>query len=474
MLLAGCRQSDDVVATLKDAGSPVPPIEDADTWRPDASIEHDAPHVTMDVELPRPDVVIDVTPPPPPVDASPPMCSATGPLLSVRRINGTGAEVCAGQLAAHTFTHALCACEDLNLAALLSTLSLDSSSADKKVISSGAPVGIGGTYPSAKSNIGGSLTLASTVRTTVSTGLEVQGDLRLAGQATFYNTLSVKRDTWNAIKLGYWGIVRIDGTLYNAPGATYPGIGPFVTGSQVTTPFTIEDPCRCAERLDVAEMVRLGALRTDNAVRGIDVALLNNVTTATNVTLPCGRFRFESIGGPGALRLTITGRTVIFVDGNVTFSDASYLAIAPGGEAEVDLFIRGNLTIGTAHIGDTNRPSATRIYVAGNETDIVLATGDIGANIYAPNTNVNLPALGLEGSIYGKNLTMLGGGIVRYDRAILNAGNKCEQPTTCTKCEYCNGGAACINGGCGRCTSDADCCAPLVCVQNACQPLLFE
>ncbi|HMI83134.1 MAG TPA: hypothetical protein VK550_03520, partial [Polyangiaceae bacterium] len=104
---------------------------------------------------------------------------------------------------------------------------------------------------------------------------------------------------------------------------------------------------------------------------------------------------------------------------------------------------------------------------------MVLSSGEISAHIYAPNADVDLPALGVSGSIYGKNLTMLGGGLVRYDRAILNAGNKCGQPATCDKCNTCNGGAACKEGTCRPCDSDDDCCAPLVCQANACRPLLF-
>jgi hypothetical protein len=471
VVLAGCRQGDDVVATLKALDSGSPPLEDVAVPPPDTSIEPDAPPVTMDVEVPRPDVPVDVVVPPP-MDVTPPQCEATGPVLSIRRVNGEASQSCAGQLAAHTFTHALCACGDLNFAALLSTVSFDSSTGETPV-SAGAPVGVGGTYPTARSNIGGSLTIAGTAATTVSAGLDVQGDLRLAGNATFWNQLSVKRDTWLVSGVTYWAIVNIGGDLLtNAPSGSFQGIGPtFVGGRQIVKSFTVNDPCHCADRLDIAEMVRIGVMNTDSGQPIAPTALIN-VTTATDVILPCGRFQFNSIGGPGPLRVTITGRTAIFVEGNVSLSDSFALDIAPG--AELDWFIRGNLSIGAAEIGDTNRPSATRIYVGGSD-DIVLSSGEIGANIYAPNTNVNLASLGLEGSIYGKNLNMIGGGIVRYDRAILKAGDNCTPTTTCGKqCNSCNGASACRGGVCGKCVDDEDCCAPLVCVQEACRPLLFQ
>jgi hypothetical protein len=392
-------------------------------------------------------------------------------------MNMQSSEACAGQLAAHTFTHALCACEDLSLAALLSTGSFDSSAADKSTVTAGAAVGMKGSYPPAGSRIGGSLTVAGTSKTpVVSGGLDVQGDLRLAGGATFFSQLSVKRDTWLVSPVGYWAVVTIGRNLNLGPGGSLKGVGPepVVGGARIATAFTVEDPCGCADRLDVAAMETIGAARNDNALRTIDLSALSNVTTATKLELPCGRFRFDSIGGTAPIQLTITGRTAIFVDGDVTASDLFQLVIAPGADAEVDMFIHGKLSIGNAKIGDLTRPSATRLYVAG-DSDIVISSKEIGANIYAPNTNVNLP-VGIAGSIYAKNLSVLGGAFVfvSYDRAILNKGNKCEQPVTCDKCNTCNNGAACMNGTCGPCNEDADCCAPLVCEQGSCQPLLFR
>jgi hypothetical protein len=475
VLLAACRQGDDVVATLKGQDAAVPPAEDAPVPIPDASVEPDVLPPIIDAEAPRPDVASDVIVVPPPVDAMPPpVCDPKGPIISIRRMNGVTSEACAGQLAAHTFTHALCACGDLNLAAVLSTVSFASSSADTTAVSAGAPVGVAGSYPSARSNIGGSLTVSGTAETLVSAGLDVQGDLRLAGTGTFYNQLSVARHTWLVSRVGYWGVVRVGGNLYTAPPAgSLQGLGPspFIGGMQTVISFTVDDPCRCDNRLDVALIESLGAARTDNAARNIDPGVLSNVTTSLNLALDCGRFRFDSIGGGGELRLTITGRTAIFVDGNVALSDSFQLVLGP--EAELDWFIRGSLSTGGAKIGDPNRPSATRIYVAGGDTDIVVSE-EVGANIYAPNCNVNFAALGVRGSVYGKNLSMLGGGIVRYDRSILNAGDKCGQPATCDKCDSCNSGAACVDGVCQQCKEDDDCCAPLVCAKGSCQPLLFQ
>jgi hypothetical protein len=41
----------------------------------------------------------------------------------------------------------------------------------------------------------------------------------------------------------------------------------------------------------------------------------------------------------------------------------------------------------------------------------------------------------------------------------------------CGTCKDC-GNQACVNGTCGSCTTNADCCAPLICQGGTCVPLL--
>jgi hypothetical protein len=455
-----------------------PPPPDDGAAPVDASFEDNAPPLPpIDSEVPPPDVVPDMVIVPPPRDASPPTCDATGPLISVVRVHAPTSEVvCAGQLAAHTFTHALCACGDLSLRSVgLQTGSFDSSAADKSVVQVGAPVGLRGNYPPVGSHIGGSLTVAGTASpmAIVAGGLEIEGDLRLAGNMTFGTFLSVRRDAWVVSKINFVSVATIYRNLYFVPpaGGVF-GLGlRWVGGMEIGKTFTVDDPCGCEKGLNIAAMEMLGAEKTDNA----DRTALSNVTTATRRELSCGSFRFDAIGGTAPIELTVTGRTAIFVDGDVTASDSFVLAIAPGPNVEVDWFIRGNLSISAAaRIGDPIRPSATRIYVAGTQ-DIQLSSGSIGANIYAPNTNISFLRAGtLSGAVYGKNLSMPEGAYIKYDRAILNEGNECDQPARCEDCRYCNGGAACINNTCGACATDEDCCAPLVCepTLHVCQPLL--
>ena len=476
-MIGSCRQQDDIVAIQfvdasidvgsSDATLP-PPVVDSAPPPLDITFDIDASPPTIDVEVPRPDIAIDLPLPPPP-DGPPTGCNATGPILSVFRVNGRNSEACAGQVAAHTFTHALCACGDLSLGQGLQTGSFDSMAADRTLVISGAPVGVKGNYPAVGARIGGSLTVAGTAMSMspVSGLLYVNGDLRLAASTTFASYLTIERDAWIASKSQYFSVASVGRNYYYVPPGGLIGIIPvFATARIPLMSITVADPCRCDERLDVAAMETAGALKVDNTDRGA----LTNVTTATTRELVCGRFRFDSIGGTAAIQLNVTGRTAIFVDRDVTASDLFELVLT-GPDAEVDWFIAGNLTVGAAKLGSLTRPSATRIYVAGSN-DIQLPSELIGANIYAPNANVSINAGSLAGSVHAKNLSVPSGAYVKYDRAILHQGDKCESPIVCDKCYSCNSGAACIDSTCGTCTKDDDCCLPLVCEQGLCQQLL--
>jgi hypothetical protein len=248
---------------------------------------------------------------------------------------------------------------------------------------------------------------------------------------------------------------------------------PFINGGTVETAFTVNEPCGCAERLDVAAMEATESLNNDNALRNIDPASLARVSGVTKLELLCGRFRFDSIGGSGVLQLTIKGRTAIFIDAQVDLSQIDFqLTLEPG--AELDLFIRTNLALGSnptlgAKLGDPARPAAVRVYVGG-AADIAIPAGSFGANLYAPNANLNITASTMAGSIYGKAVSVPEWALIRYDRAILDQGSKCEQPVTCDDCSDCYGGKACVDNTCGACRTDEDCCLPLVCSAGSCKP----
>jgi hypothetical protein len=191
------------------------------------------------------------------------------------------------------------------------------------------------------------------------------------------------------------------------------------------------------------------------------------VSGTIKLDLPCGRFRFDSIGGSGSLQLGVHGRTAMFVDAQVDLSLIDFqLSLDPG--AELDVFVHTNLVLSTK-LGDPARPAAVRVYVGGS-ADIALPSA-FGANLYAPNANISI-ATQAAGSVFGKTVYVPELSYIRYDRAVLTQGNKCDLPATCEKCSGCSSGAACMAGTCGPCATDDDWCLPLVCSQGSCQPLV--
>jgi hypothetical protein len=171
---------------------------------------------------------------------------------------------------------------------------------------------------------------------------------------------------------------------------------------------------------------------------------------------------------------------------------ALWFDLAPG--AELDLFIKGNLVLtGATAFGNVTRPADFRVYVGGKSEltgtpSAVLLTGAqlFGANLSAPNSFINSEgAMFVRGSIFGKNIHADAAIHVDYDREVLERADdeQClppppdgeEPPPECTSsCDESCGSQACIDGSCGACDSDDDCCAPLICHENGrCGPLFL-
>ena len=74
----------------------------------------------------------------------------------------------------------------------------------------------------------------------------------------------------------------------------------------------------------------------------------------------------------------------------------------------------------------------------------------------------------MAGSIQAENKVR-----VHYDRAVLSVGENCPGNPPGEDCDSCLdcGNQACIDGQCGACRTDDDCCPPLVCVAGRCLTL---
>jgi hypothetical protein len=173
----------------------------------------------------------------------------------------------------------------------------------------------------------------------------------------------------------------------------------------------------------------------------------------------------------GVLTMASTpGRAVIAIEGSLIHNlTAVAFTVDPG--AELDVFVAGDIGFsGSVAFGDKTRPAATRIYVGGTfGYDGAL---QFAANLYLPNGGFTTSTSGTEvwGSIFAKNIGIVGDLTVHYDPEILNV-DGCEPPSqACGSCHDCaNPTPSCKNGKCGECQADSDCCPPLRCSSGTCQ-----
>jgi len=394
-------------------------------------------------------------------------CMGRGPIITVgdsTRMTDT----CVGAIATRVFDNAVCSCMNANVAGYLRTRSFDSGMGTMDT-AAGAPVGINGEYTTGGyADVGGTFVVAGAGGIRFGGYLQVGGDARFGGDVNAISYIDVKRDLWVEGNVTNIGLLSVDGDVHQPSGrrlSTFPDIG----GSRITSPFNVEDPCACepAELVDIEAIVAAGVIDNDNSDVGLDPTMLETVAGLdVDVTLPCGRYHLTSIGGLGSITLHVPGRTALFVDGDVNALGVFDIDLGPDGE--LDLFIRGNLlSIGSGSYGDRSRPAATRIYVGGTgDVAIVGATGFVG-NVYAPRARITaVGATTVYGSLFGREINMPGYLDVHYDRAILDVDRDCPPPADGCGCgigEGCTDHLGCVEGMCTACSSDADCCAPLVC-----------
>jgi hypothetical protein len=388
-------------------------------------------------------------------------------------------ETCAGSIAARVFDHATCSCDVTSVTGFLRTASFDSGGSSTSEGGFGAPVGVNTDYlTGGYADIGGTMVVAGTLGVSFGGYLSVGGDAFFAADVSALGRIDVARDLWILGNIPITVGVYVTRDMHQPPGRTL-GLFNDIGGRRLTGGFTVPPPCRCGESdiVDVAALVAAAARVNDNPSVGLTAGELDPVIgLGREITLPCGRFYLSGISGVGDITLRVEGRTALFVQGDVNALGVFDIDLGPDGE--LDLFIAGNLlSIGAGSYGDRARPARTRIYVGGTgDVTLVGASGFVG-NVYAPRARITAPgATTVYGSLFGQRIDMPGYLDVRYDRAILDVDVDCPPSTECEPCggTGCTDDRACIEGMCVGCSSDADCCAPLVCYgDGTCGPLLF-
>lgn len=410
-----------------------------------------------------------------PLGMTPPSCAGGGPPVVVDGL--AGGEQCLGGIVETTFRWALCSCGDIDSENPFLTDAYDSTNGPYVPGQLGGGVGVNGSFTNSNNtDIWGALYSSSSVGGVSTANMtSIKQELHVGGPLNVNNPFTVGADVYVAGDIDYSATISIAGDLYHPNGALLVGPDPvssFVTyQSYIRTPVTVDPPCDCApdKILPIANIVAAHRTNNDNALIGLSPDALADVNQPLRVDLPCGRYYLSGIDTNSPLTIHATGRTALFIDGDVVTGAPLAFTVAPTGE--LDVFIADKLvTTAKMTIGSPNFPALTRIYVGG-----------VGPSVTLTNDVVIAGFLYMARGAFaaGNPLTVFGGLItgdfrnsnstaIHYDRQVLEAGDACPpEPPQCTSCADC-GNQACNAGTCGACTSNADCCAPLTCSMGEC------
>lgn len=361
-------------------------------------------------------------------------CSGEGSVVVV----GASGE-CAGELAESTFQFALCACDTITAQ---STLSLDAFDSTQGAY--GSTLAMGGVNILDDGHLGTNGPLMMPGKLTVhGTAFIGGGGLSVGAQSLITSTVYANGDAvqgMSSTTLGrnaffngdVSGRFEIAGDLHVPPSATISqGTLDLLSGAVVRTTIPSVRPCACgeAELLDVGALTAFGRTHNDNAVnRVLTSTTWENGEGPNMISLPCGRYYITRIVTSAQLVIRAEGRTVLFVDGDMTIGGSFNLELADG--AEVDLFIKGSLSVGaSARFGSPSAPSKVRTYVGGSGTIVLSASAVFGGNLYAPRADVVFDASSdLYGALFAKTADFSGSASIHFDSAIRSAGDSCEMP----------------------------------------------
>lgn len=389
-------------------------------------------------------------------------CDGQGGIL----LPGDLSDMCTADLGKKTFLFAVCSCNGLTANNTLKTDSFDSEMMGMMPMDGGS-VGVNGMYSASSFyDIGGSLWVDGPIQNFNSH--EVAQDVQCGGDYSAVTPATVGDDVFIEGNLVAQNkVLTIGGDLHIAAGKSTAGAN--VLGKIIKEPVAVKTPCNCDDPIDVAAIVQGYQTDNDNIPMAIEPNQLIGNPQPETLELPCGRYYFDAITPNNTLTIKLTGRTVIAVAGDIVTPGAFALELGP--DAELDLFVAGNVTLNnTATIGDTARPAATRIYV--QQAFKFSSNFVLGANLYQPNATFTANNMAeIWGSLFVGGLTLSSPFTVHYDQAILEL-DGCSEGGGCGDCHDCaNPTPACKDGTCAPCQLDSDCCPPLVCDQGLCKAI---
>lgn len=377
---------------------------------------------------------------------------------------------CRSSLSTTSFRYAVCTCSSWTSAATVRTDAIDS--ARGMTMPTGvfaASVGTnGGFSPAGDVTVGGALRVGGSDGVHANGTLRVATDLRSNGPVTGPGDVTAANVSANgAVHLGS---LRTTGTVTLPMGADLTVERPPEVTRVVRATVPVAPPCDCAdaELATVRDTVRRARTDNDNASASITDDLLTRDDRPVRVTFPCGRYYLTGARGNAPLTLYITGRTTLFVDGDVSVDD---LRVELGPDGEIDLLVTGSVNIGRSlAFGSVASPARARMFVLGAGVLALAGSTDFAGNLYAPRAELRVSGnIEVYGGLLVDRLAASANLTVHYDVAVLEPGADCPAATRCQSCRECPG-RACVSGACAACRTDDDCCAPFFCAAGRCLP----
>ncbi|HEX4406521.1 MAG TPA: hypothetical protein VH560_16900, partial [Polyangia bacterium] len=295
-----------------------------------------------------------------PVGAGSTNCAGGGPpIVGAANLGG-----CLGDLAQTTFRWGLCSCKDVHVSDKLLVDAYDSRLGLYHPGGLGGGVGVNGGYDtSAAAEIWGTLWCAADTGVDTKAPNTIKQELRVGGPFHTSDTFAVGDDAYVAGDVSTSSSIQIGGALH-LPATSM--LGANVTyGTLAREPVTVAPPCDCQPQqlIPIAAIVAAHrAPNNDDALINLDPAIFATRGSPRRLDLPCGNYYLTSISQSDPLTVVAHGRTALYIDGDVSGSDALTFALDP--DAELDIFIAGTIDASAGlTIGSPNYPALSRTYV---------------------------------------------------------------------------------------------------------------
>ena len=299
------------------------------------------------------------------------LCLAGGPAIVVE--DPTLGDRCSGQLRRELFAFAICSCDRAEFEGNLSIDGFDSALGPYEPDLLSGSLGMndhldmdGRATVNGSALVAGRLDVEDDLR--ITDDVSVGGDFSVSGEANIDGDAAIA-GAISASMLSVGGILRVpEGTE----------VDDYTYGQLVEEEVIVDPPCPCDSIPDVGAIVDARRDRNDNADIDLDAGILvDHYDSIQHLALPCGHYYLNGSDVETDLTIIANGRTAIYIDD--TFTTSGDLRILPAPDAELDLFIDGQITAeGTLTFGSPNYPAATRVYID-DQTSI---EGDVQLNGY--------------------------------------------------------------------------------------------